>query len=91
LELFYSTVPLREEWDKRVRLLAWICSMDDVVDNIDWKYSAVPLPLLCKEREKEGEAENVQNINNRWKLIADSSKFRFCLSKNYNYINRIKL
>ena len=41
----------------------------DVVGNIVWFYSIAPLPLRCKEREKEGEAENLQIL-----IIADSPR-----------------
>jgi hypothetical protein len=33
--------------------LVRIYYIDDVVDNIAWKYSVAPLPRLCKERKKE--------------------------------------
>jgi len=36
--------------------LVRIYYIDDVVDNIVWKYSVSPLPRLCKEREKVGKA-----------------------------------
>jgi hypothetical protein len=31
--------------------LVGIYYIGDMVDNIAWKYSAVPLPRLCKEKE----------------------------------------
>jgi len=40
-----------ENWKQETPVRVYY--IDDVVDIIVWKYSAAPLLLLCKERQKE--------------------------------------